>query len=138
MGSIEVYDNQQQKWVPYIGDPDKWYQHFKDVRDGYAKPDRNGRYIVGSGNSHRRLETLEAKLKEANQKLKETEEKLKNAQHPVVKLVSPVAQANEIAQSEVKRLKAKQRPKRKKLGADIDWNPLKKRRTDRNWNALEL
>ena len=32
----EVYDCQQQKWVPYVLDPDKWYQHLLDVRDGYA------------------------------------------------------------------------------------------------------
>ena len=27
MGMREVYDYQQQKWVPYVSDTDKWYQH---------------------------------------------------------------------------------------------------------------
>ena len=91
MGSIEVYDYQQQKWVPYVPDPEAWYQHFKDVRDGYVQPDHKGRYIVGSGAKHR--------------KLKEMEER------PLVNLVTPVAQANEIAKSEVDREK-----QRKKAG----------------------
>ena len=34
MGTREVYDCQQQKWVPYISDPDKCYQDLLDVRDG--------------------------------------------------------------------------------------------------------
>jgi hypothetical protein len=75
MGSIKVYDHKQQKWVPYIPDPEKWYQHFKDLRNGYVTPDHRGRYLVG--NSRKRLGTLEAKLKEAEKKLIETEEKLR-------------------------------------------------------------
>ena len=27
MGTREVYDYQQQKWVPYVSHPYKWYQH---------------------------------------------------------------------------------------------------------------
>ena len=124
MGSIEVYDYKQQKWVPYVSDPDKWYEHFKDLRDGYVNPDHRGRYIVGSGKSRSRINTLEAKLKEAQENLKETEEKLKQAQRPVVNLVSPVAQATEIAKSEVKRLRDSeiQETAHKKRRADIDWN----------------
>jgi hypothetical protein len=80
MGSIEVYDFKQQKWVPYTPDPEKWYQHFKDLSDGYVTPDHKGRYIIGSGNSRRRLKTLEAKLNEAEEKLTETE----NSQRPVI------------------------------------------------------
>ena len=87
MGSIEVYDYKQQKWVPYVPDPEKWYQHFKDLRDGYVKPDYKGRYIVGSGAQYRKLKEMEKQ------------------QQPVVKLVTPVAQATEIARSEVKRKK---------------------------------
>ena len=122
MGSIEVYDYQQQKWVPYIGDPEQWYQHFKDLRDGYVTPDNRGRYIVGSGNSQKRVQMLETKLKEAKQKLKETENKLEYAQRHVVNMVSPVAQANEIAQSEVQRLQDKHsHPPHKKRKTDIDW-----------------
>ena len=124
MGSIEVYDYQQQKWVPYVGDPEKWYQHFKDLRDGYVTPDTRGRYIVGSGNSQKRVQTLEAKLKEANQKLKETEDKLEYAQRHVVNMVSPIAQANEIAQSEIERTVNKHSPPRKRRKTGIDWNEL--------------
>ena len=91
MGSIEVYDYQQQKWVPYVPDPEAWYQHFKDLRDGYVQPDHKGRYIVGSGAKHRKLKEMEKR--------------------PVVNLVTPVAQANEIAKSEVDREK-----QRKKAG----------------------
>ena len=84
MGSIEVYDVKLHKWVPYIPDYDKWYQHFKDLSDGYVQPDHLGRYVVGVG--------------ERNRKLKETE-------RPVVKLVTPVAQAVEMAKSEIERKK---------------------------------
>ena len=53
-------------------------------RNGYL-----GRYIVGSGEKHRRHKEMEAK-------------QIEN-QRPVVNLVSPVAQATEMARSEVKR-----------------------------------
>ena len=39
MGSIEVYDAKQEKWVTYVPDYNAWYQHFKDLRDGYVQPD---------------------------------------------------------------------------------------------------
>ena len=39
MGSMEVYDAKQEKWVPYVPDYNAWYQHFKDLRDGYVHPD---------------------------------------------------------------------------------------------------
>lgn len=84
MGSIEVYDIKQQKWVPYIPDYDKWYQHFKDLSDGYVQPDHLGRYVVGVGERNR---------------------KLQESQRPVVQLVSPVAQAVEMAKSEIERKK---------------------------------
>ena len=38
MGSIEVYDAKQEKWVPYVPDYNAWYQHVKDLRDGYVQP----------------------------------------------------------------------------------------------------
>ena len=31
MGSIEVYDAKQEKWVPYVPDYNAWYQHFKEM-----------------------------------------------------------------------------------------------------------
>ena len=89
MGTREVYDYEQQKWVPYVSDPDKWYQHLLDMRDGLVETDYLGRYIVGSGEKHRRHKEMEAK-------------QIEN-QRPVVNLVSPVAQATEMARSEVKR-----------------------------------
>ena len=89
MGTREVYDYEQQKWVPYVSDPDKWYQHLLDMRDGLVEPDYLGRYNVGSGEKHRRLKEMEAKQIENKR--------------PVVNLVSPVAQATEMARSEVKR-----------------------------------
>ncbi len=45
MGSIEIFDFKEKKWVPYVPDYDKWLHHFRDIRDGYAKRDREGRYV---------------------------------------------------------------------------------------------
>ena len=89
MGTRKVYDYKQQKWVPYVSNPDKWYQHLLDIRDGLVEPDYLGRYIVGSGAKHRPIKEMEAKQIEK--------------QRPVVNLVSPVAQATEMARSEIKR-----------------------------------
>ena len=89
MGTREVYDFEQQKWVPYVSDPDKWYQHLLVMRDGLVEPNNLGRYILGGGEKHRRLKEMEAKRKEN--------------QRPVVNLVSPVAQATEMARSEIKK-----------------------------------
>lgn len=98
MGSVEVYDYKQQKWVPYVPDYDKWYEHFKDLRDGYVQPDHMGRYVVGSGARNRQFR----------------EEKENNVQRPVVKLVTPVAQATEMAQSEVDRERKKEGGQKRK------------------------
>ena len=79
MGTRLVYDYQQQKWILYVLDPDKWYQHLLDVRDGYTERDSQGHYIVGSGRKYRELKeikSLESKME--TQKL-------------VFNLVSPVA-----------------------------------------------
>ena len=61
MGTRFVYDYQQQKWIPYVSDPDKWYQHLLDVRDGYAERDSQGHYIVGSGRKYRELKEMRQK-----------------------------------------------------------------------------
>ena len=61
------------------------YQYLLDVRDGYAEHYSQGHYIVGSGLKYR-------ELKEMRQKEK-----------PIVNLVTPVAQALEMAKSELKR-----------------------------------
>ena len=89
MGTREVYDYEQQTKVPYVSDSDKSYQHLLDMRDGLVEPDYLGHYIVGSGEKYRRLKEMGAKQMEK--------------QRPVVNLVSPVAQATEIARSEIKR-----------------------------------
>ena len=81
-----MYDYKLQKWVQVISDPEKGYQHFLDLQDGYVQSDHLGRYIVGSGDKYR--------------KLKEMEE-----QKPVVNLVSPDAQAADLAKSELTREK---------------------------------
>ena len=60
MGTREVYDYEQQKRVPYVSDLDKWYQHLLDMRYGLVEPDYLRRYIVGSGEKHRRLKEMEA------------------------------------------------------------------------------
>ena len=64
MGSIEVYDAKQEKWVSYVPDYDAWYQHFKDLRDGYVQPDHMGRYVVGSWKKYRKLKEIETGEKE--------------------------------------------------------------------------
>ena len=84
-----MYDYKQQKLVPYVSDPDKWYQHLLDICDGLVEPDYLGHYIVCSGAKHRCIKEMEAKQIEK--------------QRPVVNLVSPVAQATEMARSEIKR-----------------------------------
>ena len=101
MGTRLVYDYQQQKWIPYVSDPDKWYQHLLDVSDGYAERDSHGHYIVGSGRTYRELKEM-----------KSLESKMET-QRPVFNLVSPVAQATEMAKSEIKRDRKKD-GKRKK------------------------
>lgn len=111
MGSIEVYDYKQQKWVPSNPDPEVVYQHFKDLRDGYVYPDHLGRYHIGSGQKFRKLD--------------EPKEK-----QPVVKLVTPVAQATEIAESEIRRNNVEDNAckKQRKRKNTTETRPSKKRR----------
>lgn len=120
MGSIEVYDVKLQKWVPYIPDYDKWYQHFKDLSEGYVQPDHMGRYIVGSGSRNRLLKEMEAQ-----QRQKEIE--IQERQKPVVKLVSPVAQAVEMAKSEMERERKKEEGGKRKKKTITTRKPLPKR-----------
>ena len=100
-----VYDYQQQKWNPYISDPDKWYQHLLGVRDGYAERDSQGHYIVGSGRKYR-------ELKEMRQKEK-----------PVVNQVTP--EALEMAKSELKQKGEDSITDRVRKTATSDWNSLR-------------
>ena len=83
MGSIEVCDVKQQKWVPYIPDYDKWYQHFKDLSDGHVQPDHMGRYIVGSGRKNRKLKELEAKKNVKKKKRQKEIEMREQQKHPL-------------------------------------------------------
>ena len=87
----EVYDYKLQKWIPYVSDPDNWYQHLLDVRDGYVEHGSQGRYMVGSGQKNRELKEM-----------KSLESKVET-QRPVFNLVSSVAQATKMAKSEIKR-----------------------------------
>ena len=45
-------------------DYNAWYQHFKDLRDGYVQPDHMGRYVMGSGKKYRKLKEIETREKE--------------------------------------------------------------------------
>ena len=109
MGSIEVYDIKQEKRVPYVPDYDKWYQHFKDLSEGYVQPGRMGRYIVGSGTRNRKLKEMEAQQRQK-------EIGIQQQQSPVVKQVTSVAQATETAKSEIERERKKEGgEKRKKV-----------------------
>ena len=74
MGSFEVYDAKQEKWVPYVQDYNAWYQHFKDLRDGYVQPDHMGRYVMGSGKKYRKLK----KKKHKKRKWKRVKNNLKH------------------------------------------------------------
>ena len=98
IGSIEVYDAKQEKWVPYVPDYNAWYQHFKDLRDGYVKPDHMRHYVVGSGKKYRKLKEIETQEKEM-----EAREQLEAREHksPTLKQITPVVQAIEIAKSEI-------------------------------------
>ncbi len=49
MGSIEVYDYKNKRWVPYVPDYKKWEQHFSDLSEGRVRVDHKGRNLVGSG-----------------------------------------------------------------------------------------
>ena len=78
-----------------------------DVRDGYAERDSQGRYMVGSGRKYR-------ELKEMRQKEK-----------PVVSLVTPVAQALEMAKSELKRKREDSITGGGREQATMDWNSFR-------------
>ena len=65
MGSIEVYDAKQEKWVPYMPDYKALYQpFFQDLRDGYVQPDHMGRYVLGSWKKYRKQKEIETQEKE--------------------------------------------------------------------------
>ena len=53
-----------------------------------------GRYVVGSGKKYRKLKEMEAREKEIE---------MPEQQRPILKQITPVAQAIEIAKSEIER-----------------------------------
>ena len=138
MGSIDVYDAKQEKWVPYVPDYNAWYQHFKDLRDEYVQPDHMGHYVMGSGEKYRKLKEIETREKEmeAREKQLEAREKQIEAREqksPTLKQITTVAQAIEIAKSEIER-KRKENDSQsitggnlqpKKCKATVDWNSLR-------------
>ena len=73
MGSIEVYDAKQEKWVLYVPDYNAWYQHFNELRDGYVHPDHMGCYVLGSGKKYRKLKEIETREKEMEGREKQLE-----------------------------------------------------------------
>ena len=77
------------------------------LRDGYAERDSQGRYVIGIGQKYR-------ELKEMRQKEK-----------PVVNLVTPVAQALEIAKSDLKRKREDTITDGGRKTATSDWNSLR-------------
>ena len=80
MGSIEVFDYQQMKWVPYVPPPDKAEQYYTQIRDAIGKT------------SHSSESVLARQLRETSDKLRVAEEKLKrkDEQIPTTKQVTPV------------------------------------------------
>ena len=86
-----MYDYNLQNWVPYVPDPDKWYQYALDLRKCNVQHHNQGHYNVSDGAKHGQLKEKEA-LQNAIEK-----------QRPVVNLVSPVAQVMEMTKSTVKR-----------------------------------
>ena len=98
MGSIEVFDCQQGKWVPYISTPeevDRYYQAMLAQNEGKKKP----------GVLESKLRHMEDQLKETQQKLNHAENQLKHS--PQVTQVTPVAQAIEMAESQLRRERKK-------------------------------
>ena len=91
MGSVEIYDYKQMKWVPYVPPPDQAERYY--------------RRLVASLETESHSSTIATKLKDTEDKLKEAEHKLKQRDEktPKVKQVTQVAEAIERAKSELKR-----------------------------------
>ena len=91
MGSVEIYDYKQMKWVPYVPPPDQAERYY--------------RRLVASLETESHSSTIATKLKDTEDKLKEAEHKLKQRDEkpPEVKQVTQVAEAIDRAQSELKR-----------------------------------
>ena len=137
MGSIEVYDAIQEKWVPYVPD-NVWYQHFEDLRDGYVQPDLMGCYVMGSGKKYRKLKEIETREKEMEAREKQLEAcekqiEAREQKSPTLNQITPIAQAIGMAKSEIEH-KQKENDsqsitggnlQRKKCKATVDWNSFR-------------
>ena len=98
MGSIEVYDYKQQKWVPYVSTPEDAERFFQKMEA--RRLAKNPQYMT------KKLRDMEEKLIDTEKKLAEAEAKLKE-KTPRVTQVTPVAQAIEMAQAQVDRERKK-------------------------------
>ena len=47
--------------MPYISDPDAWYQHLLDLQDDFVERDSQCRFIMVSRRKHRELKEMEAR-----------------------------------------------------------------------------
>ena len=93
MGSLEVYDYKLQKWVPYVSPSvEEWERRF-DRLNGI---DRNSTALS------KRLTDTEEKLEDAERQLEETKKQLKR-KLPTFTHITPVAQAIQMAKSEIER-----------------------------------
>ena len=119
-------------------DYNAWYQHFKDLSDGYVQPDHMGRYDVGSGRKYRKLKEMEVREREVEAREKQIEAREKQIEaleqkSPTLKQITPVARALEIAKSEIES-KRKENDSQsitggnqhcKKRKATVDWNSFR-------------
>ena len=105
MGSIEIYDYQRQQWVPYIPTPEDTERYYQKV---LARLERKHTPAALATT----LRHTEEKLRETNRKLEEAEAQLKK-HTPRVDQVTPIAQAIEIAESQVKRERKNGRGRKK-------------------------
>ena len=108
MGSIEVFDYQQMKWVPYK--PNSYQTNQSQSNQA----------------NERKEEAMTQELKDTKQKLQEAEDKLKrlNERPPKVKQVTPVAEALERAKSEVTSRQNRELNKARQFSTK-DWSQLK-------------
>ena len=116
MGSIEVYDYKQMKWVPYVPDPDSADRYYQKMKAKIEEKSNPG-YVM------KKLQDTEEKLRDTERKLDEAEAKLKRG--PTVKLVTPVAQGIEMVKSEVKRVKKQNEKVEENSDPITDWTKLK-------------
>ena len=105
MGSIEKFDFKQLKWVPYHSTPEDVEEYFRKMDARREEQEHGPRYRM------KKLRDMEEKLINMEKQLEEAKAKI-NRKTPIVTQVTPVAQAIEIAKSQVKQAgRETQRPK---------------------------